>query len=327
MTVEVFSNKKVSHDKLVLIGQASKIIKEYMAAGYTLTLRQLYYQFIARGMIDPKTGEPMANVVKSYKRLGDAVSDGRMLGLLDWDAIEDRTRGMERNAHWDSPADGIRSLRSQYRIDMWANQPVRVEVWIEKEALVGVIEPVCRELDLPYLACRGYVSQSEAWRAYRRLQATHEAGQGTIILHFGDHDPSGVDMTRDNRDRLELFMAVAQYRGLSKAERNQIEKLGHDWDVKGIEVRRMALTMDQVEEYDPPPNPAKDTDSRFAKYCDEYGVTESWELDALDPPVIVELIEREVDEIRDHDKWTEKEEQHADELAKLDKVIDTLEKE
>lgn len=159
--------------------------------------------------------------------------------------------------------------------------------------------------------------------ARTRCTIKAETARGTQTFRVGSRN--GVEFV--NRERLELFMAVAQYRGLSLAERNQIEKLGHDWDVKGIEVRRMALTMDQVEEYNPPPNPAKDTDSRFAKYCDEYGVTESWELDALDPPVIVELIEREVDEIRDHDKWTEKEEQHADELAKLDKVIDTLEKE
>lgn len=123
-------------------------------------------------------------------------------------------------------------------------------------------------------------------------------------------------------------MAVAQYRALSLPERRKydLQDDGSGFEVQGLEVRRMALTMDQIEEYEPPPNPAKATDARFAGYAELYG-DESWELDALDPSVIVELIQSEVDEIRDPDKWAEKEEQYADELAKLDKIIETLEKE
>lgn len=316
MAKETFSNKKVNKEKLHMIAQASAIIREYVAAGYTLTLRQLYYQFVSRDLL--------ANDTKNYKKLGDAVSDGRMLGLLDWDAIEDRTRGVEIRSRWEDPASIIKAARDSYHVDMWSNQARRVEVWIEKEALVGVIESVCREFDVPYLACRGYVSQSEQWRAYKRLQASFEGGQGTLILHMGDHDPSGVDMTRDNRDRLSHFMLCAQARNHKRLGLSIDQSMTHlENGARGIEVRRIALTMDQIDEHTPPPNPAKATDSRFEQYAAQYG-DESWELDALDPPVLVELIREHIKGEIDRDKWAEREDEMASDVAKLDTIVNNL---
>lgn len=316
---ESFSTKKVGNAKLIMIGQASEIIREYIAAGMNLTLRQLYYQFVSRDLL--------GNTVENYKKLGDAVSDGRMLGLLDWDAIEDRTRGVEIRSRWDSPASIIEAARDGYHIDMWANQPRRVEVWIEKEALVGVIESVCREFDVPYLACRGYVSQSEQWRAYKRLQNTREAGQKTLILHLGDHDPSGVDMTRDNRERLDHFLMIAQAKAHMKSGKTPDETTDIiTRDGCGLEVRRIALTMDQIEEHEPPPNPAKQTDSRFEQYAAVYG-DESWELDALDPPVLVDLIREHIEGEIDEDKWAEREDELAADVLKLDRIVNDLTKE
>ena len=138
---------------LATIRMANEIIEEYQAAGFSLTLRQLYYQFVARDFIN--------NTMREYKRLGKIISDGRMTALIDWTAIEDRTRNLQTNSHWDSAADLLESAAQQYRIDLWADQEYAVEVWIEKEALIGVIEPVCRDLDVPYFACKGYVSKSE----------------------------------------------------------------------------------------------------------------------------------------------------------------------
>lgn len=291
---EAFIDKKFKPTSLAIIQHANDIIAEYQAAGYVLTLRQLYYQFVARDLIE--------NSQRSYKRLGSVINDGRMAGYIDWNAIEDRTRNLERNAHWSSPAEGIEALRDQYRIDMWANQPNRVEVWIEKEALIGVIEGVCTELDVPYFACRGYVSQSEQYRAGLRARSFYNRqSQDTIILHFGDHDPSGIDMTRDNDDRLSLF---AGYRGAP-------------------EVVRVALNMDQIEEYDPPPNPAKVTDSRFEKYLMDYG-SESWELDALEPSVIDGLIRDHVGRYRDEAKWAVREEHLAHDIEVLTNVLEDL---
>ncbi len=270
MPVETFIEKNFSAGSREIIASAIAIIDEYNAQGFTLTLRQLYYQFVARGLI--------ANKQTEYKRIGSIVNDARLAGLIDWEAIEDRTRFLRSNSHWDSPASIIRSAAAGFAVDKWADQPHRVEVWIEKDALVGVIEPACIDLDVPYFACRGYSSQSEQWRAGRRFQDYGFDNQEVVVLHFGDHDPSGIDMTRDNRDRLNMFSGG------------------------NVTVVRLALNMDQVDEYNPPPNPAKLTDSRAMNYIDNYG-DQSWELDALEPATIDKLIHDNVAKFRDDDLW------------------------
>lgn len=266
--------KRFRDNSLRLIDIANEIIEEYQEQGFSLTLRQLYYQFVARDFI--------SNTQKSYKNLGSLVNDGRLAGMIDWLAIEDRTRNLKSNSHWDSPADLIEACENQFAYDKWADQPYFPEIWIEKEALIGVIENICNELDVPYFACRGYSSQSEQWRAGIRFEKAIDRGQQPIIFHLGDHDPSGIDMTRDNEDRLDMFT------------RND-----------DVEIRRLALNYDQVEEQKPPPNPVKLTDSRCGGYIRKFG-RESWELDALNPQMIAKLIETAVLEIRDDDLWNEK---------------------
>jgi hypothetical protein len=257
---------------LKLVKTCNAIIAEYQAQGFTLTLRQLYYQLVSRDII--------ANRQREYKRLGSIVNDARLAGLIDWRAIEDRTRNLQSLSHWTNPEELVSACAEQFRVDMWADQEYRPEVWIEKDALVGVIEGVCEEFDVSFFSCRGYTSQSEMWMAAQRLKRYLDGGQTPVIFHFGDHDPSGKDMTRDITDRLELFMG-------------------------GLEVKRLALNMDQVEQYEPPPNPAKTTDSRYGAYIAEFG-GESWELDALEPAVIATLIRDAVTALIDQDLWDEK---------------------
>ena len=187
----------------------------------------------------------------------------------------------------------------QFKLDKWDNQPFYPEVWIEKEALVGVIARICEDLDVPYFACKGYTSQSEMWRAAVRMEEREDRGQTPIIIHLGDHDPSGIDMTRDIEERHELFMG-------------------------GIEVRRIALNYNQIEEYKPPPNPAKMTDSRAKGYVRMYGRS-SWELDALEPRVMRDLIKDTVDELTDHDLMAETKAQEAEYRKVLQKVVDNWE--
>ncbi|KKK48671.1 hypothetical protein LCGC14_3142790, partial [marine sediment metagenome] len=130
--------------------------------------------------------------------------------------------------------------------------------------------------DVDYFACKGYISQSEMYRAAQRTFDN----QDHVIIHLGDHDPSGIDMTRDISDRFGVFEST------------------------NYQVIRIALNMDQVEHYGPPPNPAKITDSRYGDYIAKYGPS-SWELDALDPDVLVELITATVEKYIDPDQWEE----------------------
>lgn len=254
-----------------LITIANRIIDEYVAKGFTLTLRQLYYQFVARGVIP--------NTMKDYKNLGNVINDARLAGLIDWDAIEDRTRNLEALTTWDSPADVLISAAEQFRYDYWDSQDIRIEVWVEKEALVGVVERSAFKYRCGMFACRGYTSQSESWRAGQRFKEYNDRGQAVKIIHLGDHDPSGIDMTRDNRERLNMFSEYGD-----------------------VEVIRLALNKDQVDRYNPPPNPAKLTDTRANEYIAEFGEN-SWELDALDPEVIDRIISQEIELYIDWDKW------------------------
>lgn len=268
-----YQEKRFNRSSLKIIEQAIPIIASYEAQGFTLTLRQLYYQFVSRDLIKNKQTE--------YKRLGQIINDARLAGLIDWNSIEDRTRNLRGNGHWEDPAAIISGCANGYGIDLWEGQKYRPEVWIEKDALVGVIERVCSRLDVNYFACRGYSSQSEQWRAGRRLRRYAHDGQTPVVIHLGDHDPSGIDMTRDNDDRLSMFAAESF-----------------------VWVKRVALNMDQIEQYGPPPNPAKMTDSRFEDYVSQFG-EECWELDALEPKVIEDLIEREITELRDQAVYDE----------------------
>lgn len=284
-----YTFKNFQKKTLNQIEEANKIIAEYQAMGFSLTLRQLYYQFVARDLIEE-------NTQRAYKALGNVINDGRLAGLIDWYSIEDRTRYLRKLAHWDNGADIIDSCIHTFRKSKWDNQDVRLEVWIEKDALIGVIEAVCKRWDVPFFACRGYASQSELFRAGQRYKKYISDGQRPIVFHFGDHDPSGIDMTRDNESRLEMF-----------AE-------------QPIEVRRLALNMDQIVQYDPPPMPAKKKDSRHDGYQAKHG-SESWELDALDPNIIADMIENEIQKFVDQDLWDIKLDEEEVVKKELRKVV------
>lgn len=283
---EQFINWRPSTRSLELLGHILKILALYAEQGYRLTLRQLYYQMVARDLIP--------NTVRSYSRIGDLVSNGRLAGIIDWDMIEDRVRVPAVNSHWDSPAQILEAAANSYYRDRWADQENHVEVWCEKDAVSNILEPVCRKWDVVFMANRGYSSQSAMYEAYNRLAYAQSVGKENWIIYFGDHDPSGIDMTRDIRERMGLFLEGqgARFHG----------------------VQRIALNIDQVKTYNPPENPAKTTDSRYASYVAEFGES-SWELDALEPSVLSDLTEKAILRHIDLDAFKaveEREEEHKD---------------
>lgn len=280
-----YVEKRFNDKSQILIAQANSIIADMNSQGYTLTLRQLYYQFVSKNYIP--------NNDKEYDNLGKLINNARLAGKIDWNAIIDRTRSMKKNAHWEDPKQFLEVVAPQFALDKWEGQTYRPEVWVEKDALVGVVERICRQLDVPYFSCRGYTSQSELWAAAQRMSDYDITGAIPVVIHLGDHDPSGLDMTRDVTDRLKLFCRT------------------------DIEVRRIALNRDQVRKYNPPPNPAKLTDVRARGYIAEHGGS-SWELDALSPKVITKLISDAIYELRDEDTYAERkrlEDQHRAQLV------------
>jgi hypothetical protein len=199
--LECFIPRNFADGSLEVIDHANQIISEYQAQGFTLTLRQLYYQFIARDLFPndrrwvnvggdkwkrSQSVNATKNATPNYKWLGSIVNDGRLAGLIDWSAMEDRLRTVEFVPSWDDPESILDAVGDQYKEDLWAGQEYRPEVWIEKDALAGVIENVCRRWRVPHFACRGYTSQSAQYEAGKRFKNCIEKGQIPIVLHLGD---------------------------------------------------------------------------------------------------------------------------------------------
>lgn len=272
--------KRFSPESSLMIQTINGILDEYIRAGYDLSLRQLYYQLVARDIVP--------NTERSYKNIGNLVSEARLAGYIDWDVIKDRGRETVERSHWDSPRDIIEACVQSYHIDMWEEQRHHVEVMVEKQALEGVLIPICQKWDVPFSANKGYTSSSFAYEAGRRLLNKICEDKYPIIIYLGDHDPSGIDMTRDVQERMRLFTEYT------------------DGDRQCVDVHRIALNMDQVKKLNPPENPAKITDPRADDYISKFG-RKSWELDAIEPKKLAKLVEDAIKLYIDDEKWEEAE--------------------
>lgn len=260
------------HVKTALVVKYCRgICDTYAAEGLSLTLRQLYYQFVSRGWLP--------NTEREYRRLGNIVSKARTAGLLDWDAIEDRGRTPEEAAQWDSINELVIAAIQAFRLPRWEGQKTFVELWVEKEALAGVLEPIASAYHITLMVNKGYSSSSAMYASAQRLLENAQDADNILIFYIGDLDPSGEDMVRDIQDRLDMFTR----------------------DRLPLKVIKLALTPTQVREYNPPPNPTKLTDSRATAYIREHGY-ECWEVDALEPKVLRQIISEALDAIVDRKK-------------------------
>lgn len=281
-----FIDRKFTPESQELLEHIERILNDYELQGYDLSLRQLYYQLVSEDLLPERWADPITkstNNERSYKNIGSLVSDARLAGLLDWDMIKDRGREMTELSHWTHPGDMVFACSQQFHLDLWKNQSCYVEVMVEKQALEGVLEPVCRELDVPFTANKGYSSSSAMYEAGQRISDKMADGKDVHIYYLGDHDPSGIDMGRDVLERLRMF-----------ADQNTFDET--------IFVHRIALNLDQVRELNPPENPAKITDSRSKSYISKFGRS-SWELDAIEPARLASLVRAAVRSQIDFDIW------------------------
>lgn len=294
--------KRFHARNLAIIKKANEILEDFTGRGYELTLRQLYYNFVTINFFP--------NDEKRYKHLGKVISQARLAGLIDWNHIHDRIRSLNDFYYSDlgTPEDVLEGAASSHEVNNWEDQKVYVECWIEKDTLVNIIERPCNQWRVPYFACRGYNSQSEQWKAGKRLVRQLNNNKKVIILHLGDHDPSGLNMTVDNRDRLNMFVG---------------KEFSEALDL--VEVRRLALNMDQVNKYKPPPNPAKEDDARFKKYYAEFG-RKCWEMEALDPDVIRKITEDNIKGLINMAQWKRSNEREERERQDFLDAVEKLKK-
>lgn len=253
---------------LELLDAINEIIEEYQAQGLRMTLRQLYYQLVTRNTI--------ANQERAYKNLGKLLSEGRLTGHVDWNAIEDRLRKPHKVTEWKNPRQIMEAVVAGYKMDRWALQETYIELWVEKDALAGVLEPIADQYHVVLMVNRGYSSQSAMKESAERFRAQYLKGKHQVkILYIGDMDPSGEDMVRDVEERIYTLSQEVP-----------------------VQVVKLAITEAQVAQFTPPPNPTKMTDSRAAAYIEKFGM-DSYEADALPPDILAGVargaIEAEID--------------------------------
>lgn len=267
MKIAYVPNLRLGGPNQSLLTAINDIIDVYHIQRYKLSLRQLFYQLVVREVIPNKQSE--------YSKLSTILTKGRMAGVVDWEAIEDRLREPFRHGAWESPREIINACAAQYRRDRMENQGVYLEVWVEKDALSAVLRRAVEPYGCRLMVNRGYSSTTAMHDAFKRFVEPWEQGQTVKILYLGDHDPSGMDMVRDIKARVETFV-----RGSTEVNENRAP----------FKIERVALTMEQIREYSPPPNPAKIKDPRADAYIAKFGPV-SWEVDALPPEILNELVE------------------------------------
>jgi len=336
-------------DKATLVRSIVNVIEDFEDQGYKLTLRQLYYQLVARNI--------MPNDQICYGKLSALLDDCRYSGAVDWDSIEDRGRIPHTPYYEHSVEDAIRRTKSSYSLDKRVGQDTYVELWSEKDAISNILKEAVSDHTITVGINKGFASSTAIHNAYERFARRLLSGKRVVVLYFGDHDPSGLDMVRDIRARLEFMLSKGTNQealialqedpdmdddarifdlmdefDLYGKYREELEKYDSgkngDWmAVKALavvksmfEVRHIGLTMDQIQFFNLPPNPAKMTDPRAKGYVAEHGDI-SWEVDALSPSDIRKIIEESLEDVIDWDKYKEREAQEEADLKRLDKVI------
>jgi hypothetical protein len=237
-------------------------ISDVLAADHPQTVRQVFYALTVRGVIAKAEIEYQRTVVR-------LLSEMREAGTIPFNYIADNTRWQRKPSTFVGLESCLRSTAKFYRRDLWASMPVYVEVWCEKDALSGVLMEETSVYDVPLMVARGYSSLSFLHSAAKAIEATRKPA---YIFHFGDLDPSGVDAARDIEAKLRRYAPQAE-----------------------IHFERPAVTREQVEQWNLPTRPTKQTDTRAKKF-----VGTSVELDAIPAhqlrQLVRECIERHVDQ-------------------------------
>jgi len=216
------------------------------------TVRQTFYQLVTRGVIGKTEGEYKQTVVR-------LLADMRRAEEIPFGWIADNTRWMRKPRSYSSLSDMLEQQRQFYRRALWDNQDNYVEIWLEKDALTGVIYEITQEFDVPLMVTRGYASISYLHGA---AEAIAHKGKPAFLYYFGDHDPSGCDITRAVEDGIREFAVEAD-----------------------ISFTRVAVTPDQIESLKLATRPTKPTDSRSKGFEGE-----SVEVDAIPPNTLRQLV-------------------------------------
>jgi len=259
-----------------LITAAMKVL----AQEWPMTIRQLFYRLVSMLIIE--------NCLRDYQRVSTAMTKAREDGRVPYERIVDRSRASYSSRRWTNLqilGDVLEKALVNYRRDYWQDQPYHVEIWCEKDAVTGSIEPVMKEYGINIEAIRGFNSTTNIHTTAERLLRQKEDGKEITILYLGDWDPSGRDIERDLGERLSEYTLTG----------NKIEL-----DSRMIEW--VAIFPEDIKKFNLPPLRVKDKDPRSRGFKRRYG-NEAVELDALPPTELRRRLKQAIDQVIDHDAW------------------------
>lgn len=216
------------------------------------TVRQVFYRLVSVGIIDKTEAEYKNTVCRLLALM-------RREGALPFGWIADNTRWMRKPRTFSSVSDALKRTAELYRRALWDEQKVYVEVWLEKDALAGVLYPITSEWDVPLMVTRGYPSLSFLYEAAEQIGETEKR---TFIYYLGDHDPSGVN--------------------IPKVVERDLREMAPDADMT---FERLAVNLEQIRRLNLPTRPTKKSDSRAKNFKGE-----SVEVDAIPPATLRSLV-------------------------------------
>jgi hypothetical protein len=241
--------------KEALLKASLAIIKE---EGGQVTLRHLFYRLVGQGLLDKTEA--------GYKRLGNYTRDWRRAGTMPYSALADNTRWYYGAVRYESPKEAIVGALKNYKRDLWQDWDVHIEIWTEKDAMVSILLSEADPLGVQVFSTRGYASiGSMANTAAPSIKEHLEQGKQVRIFYFGDHDPSGKDIDR--------------------AVKTEIGRHLEDYEMDNFHFARVAVLAEDVEKYNLPTRPTKETDSRSENFNGD-----SVELDTMDIRVIKQRV-------------------------------------
>lgn len=322
-----FREPKLSKKNLVRVEQIKTIILDYTEQGYKLTLRQLYYQLVSRDLIPNQQSE--------YAKLSNILKEMRMGGLLDWNSIEDRLRVPSSALFFENIKQAAHTILHHFKLDRLEGQKNYIEVWVEKDALSNVMKRAVEPYQIPVLVNRGYSSVSAMYDAYNRFSEQIKKGKKITILYTGDHDPSGMDMVRDIKDRIlemlynvdlcdwwcEAYQDIQSFKFMDEEYQYELMQEFGDWLLMKFEIVNIALTDEQIDKYQPPPNPTKLQDPRAETYIAKYGMT-CWEVDALDISVLYDIVLENIKRRLDLDLFNQRLEEEKEQKRIFTEIIE-----
>ena len=261
------------------------IQNEFLVQEPPMTVRQVFYRMSSMGVVDKTEA--------GYRRVQRALVAMRREGAVPYGWIADNSRQVHAVSTWDSVSAILRAAAQGYARDLWKTQLERVHLWIEKDALAGVIRKVTDNYRVPLYVARGYSSLSYLHDAAGDIRA---AGRPVVIYHLSDFDASGKDAARAIR-----------------------ESLRDDFDLSEFTFHELAVTAEQVEEWDLQTRPAKESDPRSKNWG-----SVAVELDAISPDTLRGLVAEAIERHIDWSGWDACVDREAKESAELRQLIEAL---